>query len=804
MEAPVMITRLHDRLGLRTGPHIFFISALVIVLFTAAMAVFPLQVQGAFGVVASFLRYDAGWFYTFGASSMLIFAVLLAASRYGRVRIGDDDAQPEYSGLAWFGMIFAAGVGAVLMFWGVAEPMNHYANPPLYGTEPASDTAAMQALSIANFHFGLHMWAILIVPGLAFGYFTYKRKLPPRVSSAFQPLLGDGIHGPWGKTIDIISIVATVFGLAVSVGLGALQINSGMNYVLGVPMAGWIQAAIVAAITAAGLASVLAGMDKGVKRLSYGNIIMAVALMLYVLMWGATMDTVRGVVESAGAYLSNLPALSFFNDAFGSGEWSGDWTVFYWAWTVTWSPFVGLFVARISRGRTIRQFVLACLGLPTAFVITWMGIYGLNAFRIDRAAETSGSLTQTIVTEGNVEAALFQLLQSFPLYLPVAVFALIIITVFFVTSIDSGALIMDAMANGHEDEAPRRQRVFWALAIGLVCTAILTTSGENGLNALQEVIIVIGLPVMVVMLLQSAMLLQALREDAGSVKPIRTRQWKRVLPIEEYHRRAQDEEHDIEDYVIRPEYETGTEPEHDTHQPRTWHWQQAQGERALLHVGLTGGIASGKSIVARQLESLGALVIDADALSRQAVAPGSEALEEIRAVFGPDVITDTGELDRPTLAEIVFGNTSARERLNEIMHPRVRDEVARLAREVGPDAVVVVDLPLLVETDSVQDFDVVLAVEAPAETRVNRLVRERHLSVQEAWERVDAQATDAERREVADAVIVNDGSLSDLSEATVRFWEDHVQPVLDEARAQDEERGTTAQRGAPATGEDDD
>ena len=804
MEAPVMLTRLHDRLGLRTGPHIFFISALVIVLFTAAMAVFPLQVQGAFGVVASFLRYDAGWFYTFGASSMLIFAVLLAASRYGRVRIGDDDAQPEYSGVAWFGMIFAAGVGAVLMFWGVAEPMNHYANPPLYGTEAASDTAAVQALSIANFHFGLHMWAILIVPGLAFGYFTYKRKLPPRVSSAFQPLLGDGIHGPWGKTIDVIAIVATVFGLAVSVGLGALQINSGMNYVLGVPMAGWIQAAIIAVITAAGLASVLAGMDKGVKRLSYANIIMAVALMVYVLMWGATMDTVRGVVESAGAYLSNLPALSFFNDTFGSGEWSGDWTVFYWAWTVTWSPFVGLFVAKISRGRTLRQFVLACLGLPTAFVITWMGIYGLNAFRIDRAAETSGSLTQTIVTEGNVEAALFQFLQNFPLYLPVAVFALLIITVFFVTSIDSGALVMDAMANGHEDEAPKRQRIFWTVSVGLVCTAILTTSGENGLGALQEVIIVIGLPVMVVMLLQSAMLLQALREDAGSVKPIRTRQWKRVLPIEEYHRRAQDEEHDIEDYVIRPEYELGTEPEHDTHQPRTWHWHQARGDRALLHVGLTGGIASGKSIVARELESLGALVIDADALSRQAVAPGSEALEEIRAVFGPDVITETGGLDRPALAEIVFGNTSARERLNEIMHPRVRDEVARLAREVGPDAVVVVDLPLLVETDSVQDFDVVLTVEAPAETRVNRLVRERHLSVQEAWERVDAQATDAERREVADAVIVNDGSVSDLSEATGRFWEDHVQPVLDEARAEDEERGATAQRGAPATGEDHD
>jgi choline/glycine/proline betaine transport protein len=775
-----MLTRLHDRLGLRTGPHIFFISALVIIAFTVAMAAFPAQVQGAFGLVAGFLRYDAGWFYTAGASLMLVFALALAASRYGRVKIGDDDAEPEYSGIAWFGMIFAAGVGAVLMFWGVAEPINHYANPPLYGTEPESDTAAMQALSIANFHFGLHMWAILSVPGLAFGYFTYKRKLPPRVSSAFQPLLGDGIHGPWGKTIDIISIVATVFGLAVSVGLGALQINSGMNYVLGVPVAGWIQAVIIAVITAAGLASVVSGMDKGVKRLSYANIIMAVALMVYVLMWGASMDTMRGVVESAGAYLSNLPALSFFNDTFGSGEWSGDWTVFYWAWTVTWSPFVGLFVAKISRGRTVRQFVLACLGLPTAFVVVWMGIYGLNAVRIDRAAGTAGSLTQAIVTEGNVEAALFQFLQSFPLYLPVAVFALLIITVFFVTSMDSGALVMDSMANGHEDEAPKRQRVFWTVAVGAVCTAILTTSGENGLNALQEVIIVIGFPVMIVMLMQSALLLQALREDAGSARPIRTRQWKRVLPLEEYHRRAQDEEHDIEEYVIRPEYEVGTEPEHDTHQPNTWHWQQSRGERALLHIGLTGGIASGKSLVAAELTALGAHVIDADGLAREVVAPGSEGLEEIREAFGSGVLLESGELDRSGLAGIVFGNATAREKLNEIIHPRVRSEIERLVREVGPRSVVVVDLPLLLETDTMGDFDLVLTVEAPAETRVARLLHGHGISAQEAWERIDAQANDAERREIADAVITNDAGRSDLAEAVREFWADKVQPVLDQ------------------------
>ena len=205
-----LLTRLHDRLGLRTSPAVFFSAAAVIILFTVAMGLFPGPVQAVFGAAAHWLRYDVGWFYTLAATLLLAVCLILAVSRYGRVKLGDDDASPEYSGLAWFGMMFAAGIGAVLMFWGIAEPMTHYALPPLEGTEPYSDQAAVQALNIANLHFGLHMWAILVVPGLCFGYFTYKRNLPPRVSSAFQPLLGDRIHGPIGKTIDVIAIVSTV------------------------------------------------------------------------------------------------------------------------------------------------------------------------------------------------------------------------------------------------------------------------------------------------------------------------------------------------------------------------------------------------------------------------------------------------------------------------------------------------------------------------------------------------------------------------------------------------------------------
>lgn len=778
-----MLTRLHDFLGLRTGPLTFFVSVLIIVAFAAAMSLFPGPLQSAFGVVADYLRYELGWVYTLGTTALVIFAFGLAASRYGRVKLGDDDAEPEYSGVAWFGMLFAAGVGAVLMFWGVAEPVTHYANPPLYGTAPATDVAAMQALAIANFHFGIHMWALLVIPGLCFGYFTYKRRLPPRVSSALQPLLGEGIHGPWGRAVDITCVVATVFGLAVSVGLGAMQINAGMRYVMGVPMSGWLQAGIIAVITSLALASALAGLDQGVKRLSYLNIVLMVALLVFVLMWGASMDMTRGIVESAGAYLAHLPTLSFFNDAFGGGRWSGDWTVFYYAWTVTWSPFVGLFIARISRGRTIRAFVTASICLPTVFVVIWMGTFGFSAFGIDRAPGTAGSLTETIVTNGNVEAALFQFLQSFPAYGFTAVLALIVITIFFVTSLDSGALVLDNLASGHEDVGPKRQRVLWALSVGLVCAVILVTSGERGLAAMQEVIIVIGAPVLLLVMGLCLLLVRALREDAGTVKPMRTRQWKKVLPVEEYRRRAREDEHDMAEYVIRPEYEPGTEPENDTHPPATRLARQARDSGALLTIGLTGGIGAGRTLAAQDLRDLGAVVISADELVRRVLMPGTAALREIREVFGEEVITDGGTLNRRALGKLVSGNDTARSRLNQIIHPRVRDEIARRAAQAGRDAVVVADVPLLVETDQPRTgLDLVLVVEAPAEVRVARLVSVRGMSREQAWARVDAQATDAERREIADVVIINDSGREALADAVRKFWKDRVQPVLDEHR----------------------
>ncbi len=562
-----VLNKLHDALGLRTSPAIFITSALFIIGFTLLMIAFPQVMSDSIGVVSDFIITYLGWIYTAGIAAFFVFLIYMASSRFGRIKIGDDDAEPEHSGIAWFGMLFAAGVGAVLLFWGAAEPITHYARPPYAGVEPESDQAALEALAIANWHIGLGVWIILTVPALAFGYFTYKRKLPPRVSSIFQPLLGERIHGPIGKTIDSIAIISTVFGIAVSVGLGALQINSGLGIMYGVPLGGYIQAAIVAVITAAGITSVLMGMDKGVKRLSYINILLTIALMLFILMTGATRFVTLGTIESAGYFLQKLPVMMLFNDAFADTGWIGDWTVFYWAWTVTWAPFVGLFIAKISQGRTIRQFVIGVLAAPTTFTLIWVGVFGLSAFNIER--NENGTLVQTVVEDGDIPAALFEFLSHFPLYQVVAAVTLLVITIFFITSIDSAALIMDAIANGHEDPAPKKQGIFWAASIGLVSASILVAAGDNGLTALQNVIVVMGFPVWLIGFMQMWMLVRALREDAGELPPMKTRQWKQVLPMEEYHRRAQEDFSSIEEVTIRPEYELGTEPEFEGLVPNT-------------------------------------------------------------------------------------------------------------------------------------------------------------------------------------------------------------------------------------------
>ncbi|SFA77408.1 choline/carnitine/betaine transport [Amycolatopsis marina] len=539
-----MLDKLQRALGLKTNPAIFFTSAGLTFIFVAVSILFTDGVDTAFRSASDAIKSNLGWLYILGVTSFLIFLIWIAASRYGHVRLGGKEARPEYSNVTWFGMLFAAGIGTILMFWGVAEPINHFANPPLSGVNsevgtlgegamtqpefadslsgiavapgsaaPLSEQAASEAMGFTLYHFGLHTWAIFTLPALAFAYFAYRRGLPFRVSSIFHPLLGDRINGPIGKAIDIAAVIGTIFGVAVSIGLGTLQINSGLNGLFGIEIGAAAQISIIAVVTVIATISVVLGLDKGIKWLSNINIWMAVGLLLFILLAGSTIYLLRGVIETTGIYLSHLIPLSFWNDTLPADEWGwqGGWTVFYWAWTITWAPFVGIFVARISKGRTIRQFVIGVLGAPTAFSIIWFSIFGLSAINIEW--DDPGSLVGPVVQEGDTAAALFAFLQHFPATEFLMAMAVLIVVIFFTTSSDSASLVVDMLTSGNTLNPPVRQRVFWALTEGVVAATLIAATGQEALQALEQVITVLGLPFFLIAFLTMYCLVRALRQD---------------------------------------------------------------------------------------------------------------------------------------------------------------------------------------------------------------------------------------------------------------------------------------------------
>lgn len=555
-----MLEKAADLLRLRTSPVIFFVSAGIIVGFVVLTLLMPTGVGDFFGTASEWIFTNLGWFYVLGITVFLIFLVAMAVGRFGQMRLGQDGEKPEHSTISWFGMLFAAGIGTILLFWAVAEPANHFANPPRgesQGVEAGTYDAASEAMGFTLYHFALHTWTIFALPGLAFAYFIYKRNLPPRVSSIFQPILGERIHGSWGRVIDVIAIVGTVFGVAVSIGLGTLQINAGLAQLFGIEEGTLSIFIIVGVVTLVAAVSAAVGVEKGIKRLSNFNIWTAIALLLFVLVTGPTVYLLRGVVEWAGVYFSMLPQLAFWNDTLADTGWQGSWTVFYWAWTITWSPFVGIFIARISRGRTIRQFVAGVLGLPSAFTIIWFGIWGSGLFHIE--FEGDGGLADTVVEDG-VETALFAFLNEFPLATLTSAVAVMLVAIFFVTSLDSAALVLDDMCNGFEGKAPLHQRIFWALAIGLVAVVLLAFTGEGGLTALENTAIVIGLPFFILGYLMMFNLSRALKEDAGEVGYLRTRRWLRTLPPEEFERRMEENDDTLAHSVVAPDYAEGTQP----------------------------------------------------------------------------------------------------------------------------------------------------------------------------------------------------------------------------------------------------
>ena len=509
--------RLARRLGLRTDPHIFFWSAGLMVLFLILLLAFQQPIGSVFTAGREWITTNLGWFFILGVTSWLIFLIWVATSKYGNLRLGKSTDRPTYTNLSWFAMLFAGGIGTILMFWGVAEPISHFTTPPFDGVEPYSVEAAQDAMGISLYHLGLHTWAIFTLPGLAFGYFIYRYDLPMRVSSVFYPFLKERIHGPIGKAIDVFAVLGTLFGLAVSLGLGTSQINAGLTALTGVPDAVWPKVLIIATLTAVATTSIAVGLDKGVKRLSNLNIGMAVGLMLFVLFFGDTVFLLRQIIESVGIYASNIVPLSFWNDSMaqftdeGGWGWQAGWTVFYWAWTVTWAPFMGVFLARISRGRTIRQFVGGVLVAPSAFTVVWFAIFGWSAMRNDGIGGNGGPISEAVAE--SVPLAMFAFFEQFPAATLISGIAIVVVALFFATSADSASLVVDMLCSGEPEEGPVRQRVFWGLSLGALAASLIILGGDEGLAVLQEVITVIGLPIFLLVFAMLFALLAGLRSE---------------------------------------------------------------------------------------------------------------------------------------------------------------------------------------------------------------------------------------------------------------------------------------------------
>ena len=508
----------------KVDPLIFWVSFGFIVAFVSAAIILKDRAASSLSTGANWLLENFNWLYIGSISLAFLFLMVLFVSRFGRMRLGVEGEEPAFRTTSWFAMLFAGGLGSVLMFYGVAEPINHVVNVPMQDAEPMSTEAIGEAMGFTLYHFGLHMWVIFALPGLALGYFIYKRHLPPRVSSIFAPILGASIYSWPGKLIDALAIIGTVFGIAVSVGLGTLQINSGLATVFGAQNVAWVQIIILVVIVTASSISVATGLSKGIKWLSNINILAATALMVFILLTGPTLLLLRGTMDATSLYAEYLPKIMFWSDSQQVNPgWQGKWTVFYWAWTICWSPFVGMFVARISRGRTVREFIGGVLLLPTAFTILWFSVFGYAGLDIEK--KEPGVLTKPIVEQGDPATALFAFLEHFPWTLAISILALFVIAIFFVTSIDSAALINDMFAAGVEGKTPLMYRLLWCIMIGAVAGAILIMAPDSGIDALQQTVIIIGFPFVLFNFVMMYSLIKGMNDDSAARPEPPSRQW---------------------------------------------------------------------------------------------------------------------------------------------------------------------------------------------------------------------------------------------------------------------------------------
>jgi choline/glycine/proline betaine transport protein len=500
------------RLDLHIHPTVFGVSALLIIVVVFLTLLNLDTSEAVFLAIKLWITEYFGWLLILIVQGFLLYCIYLALSRFGHIRIGGPGARPEFSRPTWFAMLFSAGMGIGLLFYGVAEPVIHFHNPPRIPGGTAD--AATRAMDLTFLHWGFHAWSIYALVALALAYFSYNRGLPLTIRSAFHPLLGERIYGPAGTAIDVLAVVATLFGVATSLGYGVTQINTGLGFLFGLPVSSEVQILLIMGITLVATASVVSGLNRGIRRLSEINLVAAIMLLLFLLIGGPTLFLLKSTVQNTGHYLQNLMQLGSWTESYRmESTWQGNWTLFYWTWWIAWSPFVGMFIARISRGRTVREFLGGVLLVPAMLSFVWFSVFGGSAIYAEmfQGANVAAAVNDDIAT------ALFKLLELYPFASITSSLAIFLVFVFFITSSDSGSLVIDIITAGGNLNPPVAQRIFWALTEGVVAAVLLA---GGGLLALQTAAISTGLPFALILAAMCVGLYRALKEDLpGRAQP---------------------------------------------------------------------------------------------------------------------------------------------------------------------------------------------------------------------------------------------------------------------------------------------
>ncbi len=541
------------------NPPVFYGAAILILLFAAVVIGFPQRAGEWLLAAQTWASQTVGWYYLLAMTLYLIFVVVTALSGYGKIKLGADHDEPEFSYLSWAGMLFAAGISITLFFFCVSEPLTHFLQPPQ--GEAGTQEAARQAMELLFLHWGLHGWGVFALVAMALAYFAYRHNLPLALRSALYPLIGKRINGPIGYTVDCFGIIATVFGLGADMGFGVLQLNSGLDYLYAIPHTHPVQMALIVLMMGAAISVAVSGVDKGIRILSDINMLLACSLLLFVLFAGPTQHLLNTLVQNVGDYLGHLPGKSFDLYAYGGpSDWLGSWTVFYWAWWIAWAPFVGLFIARISRGRTIREFVFGVLFIPLGFTLAWMSIFGNSA--LEQALGGASELGRVAIEQPSM--ALYQMLQNYPWSRAVITVTVLVSFVFFVTSADSGTVVLSTLSahgGSADDDGPKWLRVFWGSVTALVTGGLLFA---GSIDALKSAVVLTSLPFSLILLLMmwglhKAFYMESQRQRARSHSLAllmsgngkRSGGWKRRLS-QAVHFPSRDEVYRFMNDVVRP------------------------------------------------------------------------------------------------------------------------------------------------------------------------------------------------------------------------------------------------------------